>query len=314
MNGNTVFFLLSMMFGAVQEVKCKTAIYNTYRCCVCGSALSFNEIFFTSDMQSKKRFLCQKCQRIIRGKEEESLAQALKIQFEGHEASTSFIDEVVEADCFYEHSGVRQLIDEAIWEFSPADVQNPRKIKVGKHKKNMVLKKKKLQKKKSLEDDSDVTVHLSTPVSPLQKMWMYALPHSELGSHLQLQVVHGDTLFTAFSTIPAHELWCQGARCVVVTEDGYTFFDIEKNQRFFFSQKQDIDEHLAIQGFRPDFKVFIQDEHPIMHLSEQDSLNVLTHFETNISEAFEKYQQDTKKNDEKYNIQVDSILKQFSKL
>ena len=309
-----------MMLGTVQEAVCNSAMQIAHICCLCGNTLSFDEISFNVATQhNKNRFLCQKCRRLVRGKEEGAQAAEAKIEAAAAVASPSspFLGGAaaeVEVDHFYECSESRQLIDEATWEFLPDDVKKPRKIIVGKRKRNLVLKKKKPQKKE-LTVDSDSAVLLLDAASPLQNVWMYALPSSELGPHVQLQVAHGDDVFTTFSKNPAHELWCQGARCVVVTEDGYTFFDIEKNQRLFFSQKQAIEAHLAAQGFRSDFKVLIKDEYPVIRVSDQGSLSeVFTHCETRMSEAFEKYQHDTKRNDEKYDAQVDSILEKLSKL
>ena len=326
-----LFFLLGILIGVYQEVSCDTysAVRTTVTCCSCGRSLTSDEIHFNLAMhKSKNQFMCQKCQ--TRGKEEDELAMAQvseeKLQasiaslagsaspfFDGSDASGG------PTDHFYENADARKLIDEATWELSSDDVRKPRKVIAGKYKGKIFLRRQKPKKKKAapyLDSGTHSPVSVS-PFSLLQNIWFYTFPQSESGPYFQLQVAHGDQVFTSSSKTPARELWCQGPRSVVVTEDGYTYFDLQKNERLFFRQKADLASHMAMQGFDSEFKVLLKDEHPVVHTpGEKDPVieRIFDDYKRSMDEAFERYGARSREIDERCDAQVRVITDSFSKM
>ncbi len=269
--------------------------------------------------------MCQKCQ--TRGKEEDELAmgqvseEKLQSYMAAAAVSTSpfFSDSDISepVDHFYENQKARKLIDEAIWELSSDDVRKLRKVRVGRNREKLFLRKQKLKKKKvpSALDSGTLSPVLAPSTSLLQNIWFYTFPQSESGPYFQLQVAHGDQVFTSSSKTPARELWCQGPRSIVVTEDGYTYFDLQKNERLFFKEKADLAAHMATQGFSSDFKVLLKDEHPVVHNLEESDLayeRILAEYRRNTDEIIEHFHAKGREIEEKYNAEVKDIVDKFS--
>jgi hypothetical protein len=320
-----LFFLLIWVAGFVQDDRCDVSFKHTIVCSSCGDFLTIDEIYFNRGIYTAESlFRCQKCQ--TRGKEEDELAlgHSSEEKLQTYMAALGGVSSSVwaetegtsePADHFYANPAARKLIDEATWELVLKDKKKPRKIVAANYKKNILLRKKKSKKKKAVPARESGFLFSFSPPSFLHNKWTYTFPQSELGAYFQLQVVHGDHVFTSFSKSPAQELWCQGSRSVVVTEDGYTYFDIEKNERFFFRKKEDLREHIAAQGFDSEFKVSLNDEHPVIQVpGNNDSVleKIFADYKKSIEETFNRYHPKESGVEEKYTDPVEEVVDKFS--
>ena len=323
-----LFFLLIIVTGTVQELFCgpypAAVARTTVICCSCGCLLVADEIDFNVSLcRSKNQFMCQRCHTRAKDEDQEAV-QLTEETFQPALASStspslsSHFFNASDASCsdhFYEDKEVRKLVEEASWDLFPDDVKKLRKVIVGRHKKTCKVVKKQKSKKGTTALYSDLGVRSPISVFPLShNLWLYMFPQSEMGPYLQLQVVYGDQVFTSSSKTPAQELWCQGPRSVVVTEDGYTYFDIQKNERLFFRKKEDLAAHMAIQGFDSEFKVLLKDASPVVNVSagkDPEFERIFGDFRKTMDESFKSYHAKDRELDEHYAAQVKEIVSKF---
>lgn len=301
-------------------------------CVSCGHFLSLEEIKINvSDGRPQNYFRCQKCAALSRAKEDEEID--LLAPSEGKSLTNSGVsmwstvssvsgesDDSFQ-DHFYENEEARKLIDEAMW---PMPVKRVKKlarvksgVKGGASRKKIVVRSQFFKKKHTVGTDPMPEMADESTSSFLKNMWLYTFLPSSLGPYCQLQVWHGDKVFTSFSQSPARELWCQGPRSIVVTEDGYTYFDIEKQQRFFFTTKEDLIAHAQAQGFDSELKVVLNEEpSPTEASVSPDSAYdaIVAEYRRRADQIIERYHAENKRIDEEHRARMQEITGKFERL
>jgi hypothetical protein len=315
-----VVLLVSVMMGMFHmtfsdsSLRAHLAVF----CYKCGWPLLTQEIQENVKAgKSKNSFVCGKCKGLKGFTEDKGLAGG-EVSSEKGSGSLGGESEAQVSDHFYENRQVRQLIDEALWTLSAKDVKRPQKVKAGGGRKKIFLRKRPSRKKQTTGNNLlPETPEVPTISSFFQNMWLYTFPPSALGPYCHLQVVHGDKSFTSFSHSPARELWCRGPRSIVVTDDGYTYFDIEKQQRVFFKNKEDLIAHAVQVGFDSELNVVLaEDSQSDGSVPRQDSAydRIIAEYRRNVEQIMEHHRGETQKIDDEHAAKMKEITDSFARI
>ncbi len=258
-------------------------------CSLCGTALTPSEMQLNIQKGvSRKKFLCLSCWAFKgKGNEEQSsaLSPVAPPPSPASSSPTSFFscdDRVVGTgssslgdEAYYGSEALVRAADHVVdWEFEDgpfAQKRKPRK-KVQYGRRGPVVVKRRPQKPVAPQKEQPVAAVAPTVADQSTQSiasfpfhmprWWYFFPQVPgTPRNSELQVFYEDQhVFGTVSEHPAQELWCQGPKAVIVTNDGYTFFDMEKQERIFFPTREALDAYTAKEGITYEFKVVLQEK------------------------------------------------------
>lgn len=324
MNIKMIFILLGATQIAFHESFCTSlsSKQTFFYCSSCGVQVSAKEVLAMHG--NLKKVLCQRCYVFLRGKEGEGdqgqavsgISLPLSSTVEVCDAATQFSVDG-QGDHFYGNPDARRIIDEEMWPVSVGDWKKPPRVLVGGSRRKVVIRKKPKKKTKISSPLHSVAAGALSAVSSIPLgMWLYSFAQRpEIQPHSELHVIHDRQLFVCCSERPARELWCQGPRAVVVTDDGFTYFDVSQDKRLFFARKQDLEAYAAQQGFAHEFKVVLQEPHILDSEKKPAGLDeIFAKHDAIMRKAFDDYEAEVKRIDketeEKYEAEMRVILQQ----
>lgn len=312
-------------------------------CSRCGAALTPADVqLHVQKRISFKKALCLSCW-ILRGKDDGTEDKETSISPVSIASSGSAVSGVNTAwfigdSDYYGGQKLEQSATEAAdwedWDSFPSvkkklKQKGPKKVLYGQHPVNFTRSKKAPKKSEQREGEKVVQEEAALASSQLFPFhlprWWYFFPQRpDAQKNSELQVFYDDQhVFGTVSEHPAQELWCQGPRAVIMTDDGYTFFDMEKKERRFFKDRNDLDTYAAQEGITYEFKVMLQEEKasvpasPITVDSSLDRISSVLDMHglamKKFSDREQEYQRNVDMIDQQYRDKVSAIMADHQK-